>query len=475
MSLKLKLPNSEIKSCTISNVYYVPKLDYNLLSVTEITKKGYVVAFTDSSCKITDQNNLLAVGVKVGKLFMLCVHKLIAAKSVLTDNLENDMLWHRRFCHLNMDYLRKLINEDTPRGVNCKISSSKILCESCCEGKIQRSPFPTGNRFNLKPLDLIHSDVCGKITPDSLGGGLYFVTFIDHATRYTWVYILKNKNDVFSKFKEFKAMVERQYERKIKTLRTDNGGEYTSHIFERFLTNEGIRHERSIAKTPEQNGLAERMNRTLVETVRCMISDSGVSKIFWAEAISTATYIRNRSPCSSLNLKTPYEMLNGRKSNVKHIRIFGCTAFAHIPNDERKKLDFKARKCIIVGYGTFTKGYRLYDLDWRRIIYSKDVIFDEGNYPVLNKLSDDETKNDFKIDLSSSESSDEVSVNEPVNSIRKSVRNRKEPDRFGEWAYIASDNNDPKTVDEALKSSESKFWKQAMERELKALSDNKVC
>ena len=149
------------------------------------------------------------------------------------------------------------------------------------------------------------------MNPESVGGGKYFVTFIDDATRYTWVYILKFKSEVFSTFQNWKTLVENQYEKKIKILRSDNGGEYVSTEFEKYLRKEGIRHEKTVPKTTEQNGLSERMNRTLVEAVRSMLSDSKLPKMFWAEALSTATYFRNRSPNVALNNITPYEALNG--------------------------------------------------------------------------------------------------------------------------------------------------------------------
>ena len=187
---------------------------------------------------------------------------------------------------------------------------------------------------NAKFYDPINSDVCGKIILGSLGGGCYFVTFIDDASRYTWVYILKKKSEVFNTFKNLKALVENMYDRKIKVFRTDNGGEYTSVEFESYLREEGIRHEKTVPKTPEQNGVVERMNRTVVEAVRCMLSDSKFPKTFWAEALSTAVYVCNRISTAALKDITPYETLNGHKPNVKHLRTFGCIAHVHVPKDE---------------------------------------------------------------------------------------------------------------------------------------------
>ena len=190
----------------------------------------------------------------------------------------------------------------------------------------------------------------------SLGGAEYFLTFIDDRTHYTWVYVLKRKDEVFGCFLRWKALVEKSSGRKLKAIRTDNGGEYTSTMFEDYLKSEGIRHECTIPKTPEQNGVAERMNRTLVEAVRSMLTGARLSHEFWAEALATAVYLRNRSPTRAVKGMTPYEAWTTEKPTVAHLRVFGSVAYAHIPKDERGKLDPKAKKCIFVGYGEETKG-----------------------------------------------------------------------------------------------------------------------
>ena len=152
-------------------------------------------------------------------------------------------------------------------------------------------------------------------------------------------------------------MVEKSTGQQLKNLRTDNGGEFTSNEFEEYLKAR-VRHERTISRTPEQNGVAERMNRTLVEAVRSMLSTSKLPHKFWGEALATAVYLRNRSPTKAVEGMTPLEALTGEKPNVEHLKTFGCAAYAHVPKDERQKLDSKSRKCIFLGYGTDTKGYR---------------------------------------------------------------------------------------------------------------------
>ena len=198
----------------------------------------------------------------------------------------------------------------------------------------------------------------------------YFVTFIDH-TRYSWVYILQHKSEVFQRFQEWKALVEKS---RVKIFRSDNGGEYTSSEFTSYLTKEGIKHELTIPHTPQQNGVAERVNRTLIETVRAMLADSKLPHRFWAEALATSVYLRNRSPTKAVEAMTPYEAWSGTKPDVDCLRVFGCSAYAHVPKVERRKLDSKTRKCVMLGYGTSQKGYRLYDIEQMKVVHSRDVV-----------------------------------------------------------------------------------------------------
>ena len=196
-------------------------------------------------------------------------------------------------------------------------TKDSLLCEPCCKGKQHKNPFPqSSDRRAANLLDLIHSDVCGKMSSKSLSGAEYFLTFIDDKTRCVWVYIIKRKSDMFKCFCELRSLVEKSLGRSVKCLRTDNGGEFTSDEFKGYLKDNGIKHDLTIPKSPQQNGVAERMNRTLVEMVRCMLADAQVPKTFWVEALSTACYIRNRSPTEAVPGQTPYEALYGDKPTV---------------------------------------------------------------------------------------------------------------------------------------------------------------
>ena len=201
----------------------------------------------------------------------------------------------------------------------------------------------------------------------SVNGYEYYVLFIDDYSRRTWIYFMKTKNEVFKKFQEFKALVENQTGRKIKVFRSDNGGEYTSNAFVAFCAAAGIRRELIVPYNPEQNGVAERKNRTICGAARSMIHDQGLPMFLWAEACNTAVYLQNRCPHSAMKDKTPEEAFTGKKPQIDHLRIFGCTTFSHVPKDLRRKLDPMAEKGIFVGYSEMSKAYRIYlpsQMEW---------------------------------------------------------------------------------------------------------------
>ena len=210
---------------------------------------------------------------------------------------------------------------------------------------------------------------------ESLGGSHYFLLFVDDFSRMNWVYFLKKKSEAFEHFKKFKALVEKQSGCQIKTLRTDRGGEFVSEEFNHFCEENGIHRELTAPYTPQQNGVAERRNRTIVEMGRSMLNARCIPKIFWAEAVDTAVYILNISPTKEVYDQTPYEAWKGRKPKVSHLRIFGCAAYALV--NSRSKLDEKSQKCIFVGYSTQSKAYKLYNPVSGKVIIIRNVKFNE--------------------------------------------------------------------------------------------------
>jgi hypothetical protein len=256
-------------------------------------------------------------------------------------------------------------------------STHEGICKGCDLGKNIKKPFPSNNNRSKEILDLIHSDVCGPMPLKSLGGSLYYVIFIDDYSRKTWLYLLKTKDEVFNKFQEFKVEVENLTNKKIKTLRTDNGGEYTSKEFVAFCKSARIRRELIVPHNPQQNGVAKRKNKSIEETMKELLNDQGLSIFLWGEVAMTKIYVQNRSPQRILKGMTPEEVLSGNKPNVENLRIFGCLVYFHIPKDKRNKLEPSGKKGIFVGYNESSKAYRIYIPEQHKIEVSKDVTFNE--------------------------------------------------------------------------------------------------
>jgi hypothetical protein len=287
--------------------------------------------------------------------------------------------WHERFSHLNEKDLKNIIRKQKVDGIDIKADEALPVCETCVKGKQTRNPFTRSVSQSTELLELVHTDVCGPMRVNSLAGSRYFVTFIDDKSRWCEVYFMKKKSEVIEKFKEYKCLVEKKTERKIKTVRSDNGTEYTSHYLEDFLKQEGIRHELTVEYTPQQNGVAERKNRSLVETARCLMIQSGLSASFWAEAILTANHIRNRCPSRSLGGEIPFKMRTRRTPIVSYFRKFGTTAFTLDKTPGKGKFDSRSKKCIFIGYSVQSKAYRLWDPEARKVIRSRDVGFTGRN------------------------------------------------------------------------------------------------
>ncbi|GJV60133.1 retrovirus-related pol polyprotein from transposon TNT 1-94 [Tanacetum coccineum] len=238
-----------------------------------------------------------------------------------------------------------------------------------------------GNK-GLGKLELCENYVLGKSNTGasrvkSMSGCRYFLSIVDDYSRRVWVHFLRHKNEAFRKFKEWKELVENQTGRKLKKLRTDNGLEFCNQEFNNLCTESGIARHLTVSRTPQKNGLAERMNRMLLNKVRCLVIQSGFSVSFWAEATMTVAYLINMSPSTTLEKKTPMDLWSSQLANYEMLRIFGCVAYSHI---NQGKLKPRAIKCIFLGYPDGAKGYRLWRLDdvKPKIIISRDVVFNES-------------------------------------------------------------------------------------------------
>jgi transposase InsO family protein len=365
----------------LNNVIYAPNMTSNLFSLMAAYDRGFETRITPGyGLRIFHGETLVATTVRVrGGLFRLKTttdsYAMAAQVPETTPELDID-IWHRRMGHLGEDNVRKLAK--MVDGMKIKARTTVGVCGSCLEGKQTRQPSHLPATRAKEPLELIHSDLCGPINPTTYGGTNYYLLFTDDYTRMTRIYPLKKKSsaDVLEKFKEYKPEVEKQLGKEIKRLRTDGGGEYEKWMGV-HLKGSGIVHETTAPYSPDQNGVAERANRTIMERVKAVIAESKLDKRLWMEIAETVVYLKNRSPTSAV-ATTPYELWHGAKPNLSHLRIIGSTAYIHIPKEKRTKLDTHSHKGIMVGYGGGTNQYRVWDLTRKDVVVSRDVVFIEG-------------------------------------------------------------------------------------------------
>ena len=245
-------------------------------------------------------------------------------------------------------------------------------------------PFPkTAHHMCRRPLEIVHNDVSGRAQCRSLGVGNYFVTFIDDFSRFMYVRIISRKSEVFRCFKEYQMEVEALHQSKICALQTDNGGEYTGINFESYLKEKGILHRKTVPRNPEQNGVSERTNRTLVEMSRCLLIQSGLPDYLWGEAVNTMCHIRNLCPSTAIGDKIPLELWKGKGCDIQEtnrLRVFGCKVW-YLKSPGEGKFDSRADEGIFVGYDRRVKGYRIYLPKTKKVIISCHVRFEENVFP----------------------------------------------------------------------------------------------
>ncbi|GJR74021.1 retrovirus-related pol polyprotein from transposon TNT 1-94 [Tanacetum coccineum] len=244
--------------------------------------------------------------------------------------------------------------------------------------KAKRSSFKTKAVPSSKGrLNLLHMDLCGPMRVASINGKKYILVIVDDYSRYTWTLFLRSKDETPEVLKDFLTMIQRNLQAQVITVRTDRGTEFLNKTLHAYFKEEGIEHQTSTPRTPEQNGVVERRNRTLVEAARTMLSASKLPLSFWAEAVATACYTQNRSIIISTHGKTAYHIINDRKPSIKHLHIFGCICYITRDGENLDKMKEKGDPCVMVGYSTQSKGYRVYNKRTRLIVESIHIKFDE--------------------------------------------------------------------------------------------------
>jgi len=375
----------------IKDVLLVEGLKHNLLSISQLCDKGLKVIFESDYCTI-HQKNSKEIALKVMRHNNIYLIDLDYASSsnitCLVTKEENPWLWHKRAAHIHMKQLNKSISIDLVIGLpKIKFEKDKI-CAACQKGKQVRSSFHSKNILSTsKPLELLHMDLFGPSRIKSYGGNYYALVIVDDYSRFTWTFFLTLKSEAFKAFKKFAKLVQNEKDLKIKTIRSDHGREFQNESFENFCDENGILHNFSAPRTPQQNGVVERKNRSLEELARTMLNKHNVPKYFWVDAVSTACYVLNRMLIRPILKITPYELFKGRKPNVAHLKIFGCTCFVLNNGKENLgKFDSKADEAIFLGYSLTSKAYRVFNRRTLNVEESMHVVFDEVVYLEENPL-----------------------------------------------------------------------------------------
>ncbi|GJT36842.1 putative ribonuclease H-like domain-containing protein [Tanacetum coccineum] len=274
---------------------------------------------------------------------------------------DESKLWHRRLGHVNFKNINKLVKGHLVRGLPSKVFVNDYTCVAYKKGKQHKASCKAKlERTIKKPLELLHMDLFGHVSVESINKKKYCLVVTDNFSRFSWVFFLATKDETAEILCKFIIGLENQLKHKVKIIRCDHGTEFKNHAMNEFCAKKGIKREFSVARTPQQNGVAERKNRTLIEAARTMLADSLLPIPFWAEAVNTACYVLNRVLVTKPQNKTPYELLIGKPPSISFMRPFGCPLTILNTLDPLGKFDGKSDEGYFLGYSTTSKAFRVY-------------------------------------------------------------------------------------------------------------------
>ncbi|KAL8110234.1 hypothetical protein AgCh_026086 [Apium graveolens] len=407
--------NGELRS--LEGVYYIPTLRNNIISLGQHTEKGNRIAIKGDWLWVYDTQDILLMKVRKSpnRLYKILLNSP-KDLCLLSKKEEMSSLWHNRLGHVNYHALSLMSKERMVEGM-AKIVQTEEICSGCLISKQAPKKFPSKSQFLCGPiLELIHGDLCGPILPETASGKRYFFLLVDDFSRYMWVYFLHNKSEALNAFKIFCSLVERGPSKKVRVLQTDRCGEFMSKEFNDYCGKTGIKRHFTAPYTPQQNGVIERRNRTVVEMSRSCLKDMKLPSFLWGEAVRHSIYLLNRFPTRALSGGTPYEAWNEKKPHIGYIRVFGCVAHIKIPSQQLKKLDDRSKQVIHLGKDPGTKAYRLLDPHTNKIHVSRDVMFEEDKALMWDELecTNDTCKEGFSVEgfPGPVESDEETEVNE---------------------------------------------------------------
>ncbi|GJR47088.1 putative ribonuclease H-like domain-containing protein [Tanacetum coccineum] len=372
------------------NVYFVRELKFNLFSVSQMCDKKNSVLFNDTECivlspnfKLTDESQVLLKVPRKNNMYSVDLKNIIP-KGGLTclfakATSDESELWHRRLGHINFKTMNKLVKGNLVRGLPSKLFENNQTCVACQKGKQHRASCKSKTVSLIsQPLHMLHMDLFGPTFVKSLMKKMYCLVVTDDYSRFSWVFFLATKDETSGILKSFITGVENLIDQRVKVIRCDNGTEFKNKEMNQFCKRKGIKREFSVARTPQQNGVAERKNRTLIEAARTMLADSKLPTTFWAEAVNTACYVQNRVLVTKPHNKTPYELFLGRKPALGFMRPFGCPVTILNTIDHLGKFDGKADEGFFVGYSINSKAFRVFNSRTRIVEENLHVQFSEN-------------------------------------------------------------------------------------------------
>ncbi|CAN0838933.1 Retrovirus-related Pol polyprotein from transposon TNT 1-94 [Linum grandiflorum] len=362
------------------NVLLVENLKHNLLSISQFCDSSNKVIFEQNHCfieRISD-NKIILTGTRSNNMYTINMkNKTAFSESCFSALLANSVdLWHRKLGHISSSRITKLSSLNLVRGLPSFPRSKEFFCKSCVLGKQTKTSFKSSSLISTsKPLELIHMDLFGPTNISSYGGKNFAFVLVDDFTRYSWVFFLRNKSDCFKTFRSFVLSLQSSFPFPLASIRSDHGGEFSSESFDSFCSDNGISHTFSAPRTPQQNGVAERKNRALLDLSRTMMLDFKTPKQFWAEAVATACYILNRTIIRKTLNKTPYELLKQKKPNLNYLHPFGCPCFVLNTKDSLGKFDARSYEAIFLGYSLHSKAFRVFNSVSAKVEESIHVVF----------------------------------------------------------------------------------------------------
>ncbi|GJZ76650.1 putative ribonuclease H-like domain-containing protein [Tanacetum coccineum] len=353
----------------------------------KITSKGTLKTDNLDFEDLPDENQILLKIPRKDNMYSFDMKNIVPKESltclVAKATLDESMLWHRRLGHINFKNINKLVKDNLVRGLPTKRFENDQTCVACLKGKQHRASCKSKVLNPItKPLFMLHMDLFGPTFVSSLMHKKYCLVVTDDYSRFTWVFFLTTKDETSEILKRFIKEIENLVDKKVKIIRSDNGTEFKNKVMDDFCREKGIKREYSVARTPQQNGVAERRNRTLIEAARTMLADSKLPTTFWAEAVSTACYVQNRVLVVKPHNKTPYELFRGFKPALSFMRPFGCHVTILNTLDSLGKFDGKSDEGFFVGYSLSSKAFRVYNTRTKRVEENLHIGFLE-NKPMI--------------------------------------------------------------------------------------------